>query len=305
MAHTVSSVLADSTLNQIIAIESTGKPKAKAPTSSAFGLFQFLNGTWMDTVRKHRPDLLHGRSAGQVLALRANTSVCIELGARFEEDNAALLGTGYTDGDIYLAHFLGAGSARKVLRSSPNASAVAVCGSKAANANRSIFYKGGRPVSCAQLRRWADAAMAHRWAALGSKDFVQQFYDPNDPLVQAHDPVAHEDAPEDAPVKHEESFSEPAVEPEEPVKADISTDVSVPDVVTNTVKSAFKSKISWLFGLVGIGGSSAAGSADPETGHLFLQLISKPFFWMVLVMIAAAGLGIFFYWRDHGKGAVR
>lgn len=304
MAHTVSSILEDSTLNQIMAIESAGKPRAKAPTSSALGLFQFLNGTWLYTVKKHRPDLFDGRSSGQVLALRTNPSICIELGARFTEDNAALLGEDYTDGDLYLAHFLGAGTARRVLRSPPNASAVAVCGQKAANANKSIFYKQGKPISCAQLRRWAGAAMAHRWDTLGNQDFVSQFYKADDPLVHPFDPHAvHEDAPEDAPVKHEENFTQQDTADDE--VADEHDTTAVPEVVTGAVKSAFKSKISWLLGLLGMGGSSVAGSADPETGHLLMQLLTKPFFWMVVFMIIAAGLGIYFYWRDHGKGSLR
>lgn len=304
MAHTVSALLADSTLNQIMAIESAGKPKAKAPTSSASGLFQFLNGTWLATVNKHRPDLLHGRTQAQVLALRTtNTSVCIELGARFTEDNAAALGADYNDGDLYLAHFLGAGSARKVLRSNPNASAVAVCGQRAADANHSIFYrKDGKPVSCVQLRRWAEAAMAHRWDALGNQDFVAQYYNANDPLVLPHDPAVQEDAPEDAPVKHEENFRETDAREDEEADRDDAPDLPVP---SGTLKSVLKSKISWLFGLFGIGASSTAGSADPETGHLLAQLLAKPFFWMVLVFIIAAGFGIYFYWRDHGRGSVR
>src|SRR5687768_7527519 len=131
MTNTVSRVLSDETLNRIIQIESAGKLKAKAKTSSALGLFQFLNATWMDTVEKHRPDLLAGRTKAQVLALRTDPEICIELGARFTEDNARALGAGYTDGDLYLAHFLGLGAARKFLRAAPNASAETLAGAAA------------------------------------------------------------------------------------------------------------------------------------------------------------------------------
>jgi hypothetical protein len=71
MTNTVSKTVSDETLNCIITIESAGRTNIKAPTSSALGLGQFLNATWLATVRKHRPDLLKGRRA-QVLALRTD-----------------------------------------------------------------------------------------------------------------------------------------------------------------------------------------------------------------------------------------
>src|SRR6187455_1323890 len=139
MTHTVSRTLSDETLNRIIQIESAGKLRAKAPTSSALGLFQFLNGTWLATVAKHRPDLLEGRTRVQVLALRTDPTVGIEIGARFTEDNANALGAGCTDGDLYLAHFLGLGTARKFLRARPSAAAAALAGDAAVQANRAIL----------------------------------------------------------------------------------------------------------------------------------------------------------------------
>ena len=123
MTHTVSRLLSDDTLNRIIQIESAGKVAAKAPTSSATGLFQFIAATWLAVVKKHRPDLLESRTRAQVLALRTDPVIAIELGARFTEDNAKALGPGYGDGDLYLAHFLGVATARKFLRAAPAAPA--------------------------------------------------------------------------------------------------------------------------------------------------------------------------------------
>jgi hypothetical protein len=130
MANTISRTISDDLLSAIIQIESAGRPDAKAGTSTATGLFQFTNGTWIDTVKKHRPDLMQGRSADQLLALRKNAKLAIELGAKLTEDNAITLGPGWKAGDLYLAHFLGVGMARKFLRADPNMSAAELAGPK-------------------------------------------------------------------------------------------------------------------------------------------------------------------------------
>ena len=107
MTNTVSKIISDETLNKIITIESGGDPKAKAKTSSATGLFQFIDDTWLDMIKRYRPDLTRGKSKAQILALRKDPTTSIEMGAHFTEENAATLGAGYADGDLYLAHFLG------------------------------------------------------------------------------------------------------------------------------------------------------------------------------------------------------
>ena len=179
MTHTVSRTLSDETLNRIIQIESAGKLRAKAPTSSALGLFQFLNGTWLATVARHRPDLLEGRTQAQVLALRTDPTVGIEIGARFTEDNANALGAGRTDGDLYLAHFLGLGTARKFLRARPSAAAAALAGDAAVQANRAIL--AGK--TAGQVRDWAQNSMLRRWEAAGRTDWIAKYYDPNSALA--------------------------------------------------------------------------------------------------------------------------
>lgn len=172
MANTVSRIISDDQLNRIIQIESAGKVKAKAPTSSALGLFQFLNATWDSVVAKHRPDLLEGRTLGEVRALRTDPAICVELGARFTEDSARTLGTGWTDGDLYLAHFLGAGTARKVLRATPNERVEPLVGAAAVNANTSIL----RGKTAGQVRAWAQRSMESRWEKAGRPDWIAIHY---------------------------------------------------------------------------------------------------------------------------------
>lgn len=164
---TVSDTISDETLSRIIQIESEGKPSAKARTSSATGLGQFISQTWLETVRKHRPDI-YKRAKNEVLALRLDPSFSIEMLARFTEDNARGLGKGYTDADLYLAHFSGLGAARKLLRSDQKALASSVYDAAAIKANRSILE--GKTVG--QVRAWAAKKMANAYVA----DYVKKFY---------------------------------------------------------------------------------------------------------------------------------
>ena len=50
-------------IEQIIRVESDGDPTAKNKRSSATGLGQFLDETWLDMIRAHRPDLAKGGAA--------------------------------------------------------------------------------------------------------------------------------------------------------------------------------------------------------------------------------------------------
>jgi hypothetical protein len=170
MTNTVSRILSDETLNRIIQIESAGKPDAKAPTSSAAGLGQFILGTWNETIKRHRPDLFKNGAAPSRVGV-ATAALQVEMLARFTEDNAAGLGAGYTDGDLYLAHFLGLGDARKLFRASPGTLAASVVSAAAVSANKSILV--GK--TCAQVRAWAQASMEQRWVKAGKPDWVKKY----------------------------------------------------------------------------------------------------------------------------------
>ena len=99
-------------VEQIIGVESNGDPNAKNKRSSATGLGQFLDETWLDMISAHRPDLAKGRSQAEILELRRDPSIAREITARFTERNAELLnkrGLPVTPGTLYLAHFAGGG----------------------------------------------------------------------------------------------------------------------------------------------------------------------------------------------------
>ncbi|GAA4044845.1 transglycosylase SLT domain-containing protein [Erythrobacter jejuensis] len=153
-------------------VESSLNPTAKAPTSSATGLFQFIESTWLDVMRRHGPSLGLGQVAsaiqpgsrgpvvsdpvqrGQILALRNDPQVASLMAGALAQDNrdalVPVLGREPDAGELYLAHFLGSGGASRfltALKRSPDAPAPALFG-KAAAANRPIFYSpGGAPRS--------------------------------------------------------------------------------------------------------------------------------------------------------------
>jgi hypothetical protein len=151
-------------------LESSLNPSAKAPTSSAAGLYQFTRGTWLQTLEKHGGDhgmdwadsmIDGGRVAdpglrSQIMAMRYNADTSALMAAELASDNKAdltgVLGREPDSAELYLAHFLGSGGAREfltALNTDPGQSAAGVL-PKAAAANRTIFFDpAGAPRSVA------------------------------------------------------------------------------------------------------------------------------------------------------------
>ena len=164
-------------------LESGLNPNARARTSSATGLFQFIDQTWLGMVRQHGAEHGLGWAASQVrqgpngryyvadpetrrqiLDLRRQPEAASAMAAEYAADNGRYLenrlGRRMEPVDLYLAHFLGAGGATRFLRahqSSPDSPA-AVMLPQAARANRPIFYnRDGSMRSFAEIRaRFAD-----------------------------------------------------------------------------------------------------------------------------------------------------
>jgi hypothetical protein len=165
-------------------LESALNPSARAPTSSAAGLYQFTSGTWLNTLERHGAqhgmDWANSLIAGgkvtdpgaraQIMAMRYDPDASAMMAAELASDNRAdlsgLLGREPDAAELYLAHFLGSGGAREfltALNADPSQSAAAVA-PKAAAANRTIFFDPtGAPRSVAQvmevLRGKVSAAM--------------------------------------------------------------------------------------------------------------------------------------------------
>src|SRR4051812_48193301 len=176
-------------------VESSLNPDAHGRTSSATGLFQFIEQTWLGMVKQHGAEhglateadaIQRGRNGHyyvadpalrrQILDLRRQPEAASAMAAEFASDNGRYierrLGRPAEPVDLYLAHFLGAGGAARFLRahdSNPGAAAAAMLPA-AARANRAVFYnRDGSARSFAEIR----AHFAERMGGSGASSPVR------------------------------------------------------------------------------------------------------------------------------------
>lgn len=153
-------------LYRVASRESALNPAAKAKTSSAAGLFQFIEQTWLGAVKNY--GAAHGLAAeaGEIvrgahgrftiadparrqaiLDLRFDAEKAAALAAELARENKAALegalGRAVDAAELYAAHFLGPNGARKLLTADAAQSAAALLPSAAA-ANRNVFFDGAR-----------------------------------------------------------------------------------------------------------------------------------------------------------------
>lgn len=149
-------------------VESSLKPDAEARTSSATGLFQFIETTWLNVVKEHgrayglsqeaaaitrradgSPSVADRQMRAHILSLRKDPYLSSVMVGEFTRDNQAYLektvGGKIGPTELYLAHFLGAQGASKfigALRENPH-QAAATLFPQAARANLPVFYHNG------------------------------------------------------------------------------------------------------------------------------------------------------------------
>ena len=170
-------------------MESNFNPTASASTSSARGLYQFIDQTWLGTVKEAGAQLGYGKYADAIskspsggysvsnpaartaiMKLRDDPAAASSMAAVLTQSNSFKLtgkiGRRPTDGELYMAHFMGVGGAAKLISNAednPQASAVRLFPNAAA-ANRSIFFdRSGRARSVSEVysvltSRYASAA---------------------------------------------------------------------------------------------------------------------------------------------------
>ena len=170
-------------------MESDFNPTAGASTSSARGLYQFIDQTWLATVKDAGGQIGYGQYADAItktssgdytvgdpavrraiMKLRDDPAASSAMAAVLTQNNSFQLtgkiGRRPTDGELYMAHFMGVGGAAKLISNAednPQASGARLF-PNASSANRSIFYdRQGRARSVSEVyaelnSRYAGAA---------------------------------------------------------------------------------------------------------------------------------------------------
>ncbi|GAB5486473.1 MAG: hypothetical protein Pars2KO_00430 [Parasphingorhabdus sp.] len=174
-------------------LESGMRPDAQAKTSSATGLYQFVEQTWLGLVKEkgHEYGIGWAQNAispnsnghftvaskslkSSILELRKDPELAANLAGEFARDNSRYLeqktGNKPESVDLYLAHFLGpAGAAKFLTRMEEDpSSAAAPSFQKAARANRNIFYdRTGQPRSYREIRDRFDSKLSNAVQLVG------------------------------------------------------------------------------------------------------------------------------------------
>jgi hypothetical protein len=171
-------------------MESDFNPKAGASTSSAHGLYQFIDQTWLGTVKEAGAQLGYGQYANAIsksssgsysvsdpaartaiLKLRDDPAASSAMAAVLTQSNSfkltGLIGRRPSDGELYMAHFMGVGGAAKLINNAednPQASGARLFPNAAA-ANRSIFYDRS---GCARSVSEVYSVLSARYAGAAS-----------------------------------------------------------------------------------------------------------------------------------------
>jgi len=159
--------------------ESSLKANAQSATSSAAGLFQFVDQTWLGLIKDHgakyglgtmasaisQDQSGHYHAAGDrqaILALKKDPQVSALMAGEFARSTQASmqsqLGRTVCGGELYAAHFLGADAACKLIsvnQAAPATSAASLF-PQAAAANKSVFFHAdGKAKSVREMYDWA------------------------------------------------------------------------------------------------------------------------------------------------------
>ena len=173
--------------------ESSLKPQAKAKTSSAAGLFQFIEQTWLGAVKQYgekagleafsesigtnakgRHIVTDDKTKEEILALRHDVDVSSVIAAMMSKDSQTkletALGRDLREGELYISHFLGVRGAQKFIQAkeADATTKAATLFPAAAKANKRLFYaKDGAQLSIGDV--YQNLTHQHGAASLAPK----------------------------------------------------------------------------------------------------------------------------------------
>ncbi|WP_421792106.1 hypothetical protein [Hyphobacterium sp.] len=156
--------------------ESNFDANARATTSSAAGMYQFLDQTWLAMVNRHGAQHGMAMEASQIeqnaqgrytvadpaerqriLDLRFNAGLAARMAGELAAENASILqsriGRQPTSGELYAAHFLGASGASQLINTASETPGMRASElfPAAAAANRNVFFDAGRARSAQEV----------------------------------------------------------------------------------------------------------------------------------------------------------
>ena len=161
--------------------ESNLDTTAKSKSSSATGLFQFIDQTWLSLIRRygkdhglgHYADAISRTESGRlvvgspetrsaILALREDPKISAlmagESVAATKKSLECALGRQVCAGELYAAHFLGEGAARRLIALNEQCASDPADAAfpQAARVNRNVFYHAdGRAKTIGEVHAWA------------------------------------------------------------------------------------------------------------------------------------------------------
>lgn len=174
----------------VVKAESGGNPNAKNLNSTATGLGQFIESTWLRLFKQNFPDRAQSMSDATILALRKDADVSIALIKAYAKENAGLLrqaGIAVNEANLQLAHFLGPGGAISVLKAAPGTPVSSVLSQQAISANPSILgggatvddvirYATRRAAANAELSGSLEGIASHTKSVKSANDDLEDSY---------------------------------------------------------------------------------------------------------------------------------
>ncbi|WP_156428089.1 hypothetical protein [Novosphingobium sp. FSW06-99] len=141
--------------DRLATIESGGRANASPGTSSAKGLYQFTDQTWLNLYKAHFGSA--GQTDAQILALKTDNGLQNTLVRDLTHQNAAALahqGIAPTDPNLYLAHFAGPDDAARIINADPATPISDVMRARSIEANPWLRGK-----TAGDVRAWAERKM--------------------------------------------------------------------------------------------------------------------------------------------------